>query len=229
MSRRIAIVGAGGHGREILQLIRDINAALAPAAPTWDCAGFLVDAGFDAPPTIAGLPVLGDLAWLAANPDAAVVVAVGAPAARKRLVRRIRALGSTPCVKAFPVLVHPRAWIGAGVELGAGSVVCAGAMLTTDIRLGEHVHVNVGCTLAHDDVLEDFVTLAPGVHLAGNVLLGEGVELGIGSTVIPRARVGAWSVVGAGAVVTANIDADCTAVGAPARPIKRRTAGWHES
>lgn len=225
MIRRIAIVGAGGHGREILQLIRDINAALAPAAPAWDCAGFLADAGFDAPPAVAGLPVLGDLGWLAANPDAAVVVAVGAPAARKRLVRRIRALGGN----SFPVLVHPRAWIGAGVELGAGSVVCAGAMLTTDIRLGEHVHVNVGCTLAHDDVLEDFVTLAPGVHLAGNVLLREGAELGIGSAVIPRAQVGAWSVVGAGAVVTADIDADCTAVGAPARPIKRRPAGWHES
>jgi sugar O-acyltransferase (sialic acid O-acetyltransferase NeuD family) len=221
MTPRIVIVGAGGHGREILQLIRDINAA----APTWDCAGFLVDAGFDTPPAVAGLPVLGDLGWLAANPDAAVVVAVGAPSARKRLVRRIRALGGNP----FPVLVHPRAWIGAGVELGAGSVVCAGVMLTTDIRLGEHVHVNVGCTLAHDDVLEDFVTLAPGVHLAGKVLLREGAELGVGSAVIPGAQVGAWALVGAGAVVTADIDADCTAVGAPARPVKRRPAGWHDA
>lgn len=225
MSERIVIVGAGGHGREILQLIRDINTA----TPIWDCAGFLVDAGFDAPPAVAGLPVLGDLGWLAANPDTAVVVAVGAPAARRRLVRRIRALGPNPCANPFPVLVHPRAWIGAGVELGEGSMVCAGAMLTTDIRLGEHVHVNVGCTLAHDDVLEDFVTLAPGVHLAGNVLLGEGAELGLGAAVIPRARVGAWSVVGAGAVVTADIDADCTAVGTPARPVKRRPAGWQDA
>lgn len=221
MTGRIAIVGAGGHGREILQLIRDINAV----SPAWTCAGFLVEAGFDMPPAVAGLPVLGDLDWLAANPDAAVVVAVGAPAARRRLVRRIQARYAN----AFPVLVHPRAWLGAGVELGAGTVVCAGAMLTTDIRLGEHVHVNVGCTLAHDDVLEDFVTLAPGVHLAGNVRLREGAELGTGGVVIPRLGVGAWSVVGAGAVVTADVDPDCTVVGAPARVVKRRPAGWQDA
>lgn len=224
MTRPIVIVGAGGHGREVLQLIRDIDAT--GAAPGWDCLGFLVDAAYlaQAPATVGGLPVLGDLSWLAARPEVAVAVAIGAPAARRRMVRHIQAQGA----HAFPVLVHPRAWIGANVTLGEGTLVCAGAMLTVDIRVGAHVHLNVASTLAHDDVLEDFVTLSPGVHLAGNVVLGQGAELGTGCAVIPRCTVGAWSVLGAGAVVTGAIEADCTAVGAPARVVKRRAPGWHE-
>ena len=221
----IVIFGAGGHGREVLQLIRDINSA--GEHPVWNCLGFLVDTDYvaAAPSAVGGLPMLGSLAWLAAHPDAHVVVALGAPAARRRVVGRIRAQGINP----FPVLVHPRAWIGERVTLGEGTLVCSGAMLTVDIRVGAHVHLNVASTLAHDDVLHDFVTLSPGVHLAGNVLLEEGVELGIGSAVIPRCRVGSWSVLGAGAVATHDIDADCTAVGAPARIVKRHVPGWHQA
>jgi sugar O-acyltransferase (sialic acid O-acetyltransferase NeuD family) len=214
MGAPIAIFGAGGHGRELLQLVRDIGA--------WEVAGFVVDERFPAPPEVAGLPVLGGLDWLAAHPEVAVVVAVGAPAARRAIVERIRARSANP----FPALVHPRAWVGERVALGEGTVVCAGAMLTTDIRVGAHVHLNVASTLAHDDVLEDFVTLAPGVHLAGGVLLREGVELGVGSSVIPRRTVGAWTVVGAGAVVTRDLEADCTAAGVPARVLSRRGPGW---
>lgn len=219
MAARIVIYGAGGQGREVLQLIRDLNAV----QPEWDCVGFLVDERFPSPGEVAGLPVLGGLDWLVAHPEVQVVVAVGAPAGRRALVAQIR----ERCANAFPSLVHPRAWVGDGVELGEGVLVCAGAMLTTDIRVGAHVHLNVGVTLAHDDVLEDFVTLAPGVHVAGWVRLREGAELGIGCNVIPRRTVGAWTVVGAGAVVTADLDGDCVAVGVPARPIRRRSPGWH--
>lgn len=225
MMQPIVIVGAGGHGREVLQLIRDINAA--SPEPAWDCLGFLVDAAYlaQAPAVVGGLPVLGDLSWLAARPGVQVVVAIGAPAARRLMVGRIRAQGGN----AFPGLIHPRAWIGANVALGEGTLVCAGAMLTSDIKVGAHVHLNVASTLAHDDVLEDFVTLGPGVHVAGNVVLREGAELGIGCSVIPRCTVGAWSVLGAGAVVTQSIEADCTAVGSPARVVKRRAPGWHHA
>lgn len=225
MTQPIVIAGAGGHGREVLQLIRDINAA--HPEPVWDCLGFLVDAAYlaQAPSGVGGLPVLGDLSWLAAHPQVRVAVAIGAPAARRQMVERIRAQG----VNAFPVLVHPRAWIGVNVRLGEGTLVCAGAMLTVDIEVGAHVHLNVASTLAHDDVLEDFVTLSPGVHVAGNVVLKEGAELGTGCNVIPRCMVGAWSVLGAGAVVTRSIEPDCTAVGSPARVVKRRAPNWHRT
>jgi acetyltransferase-like isoleucine patch superfamily enzyme len=107
--------------------------------------------------------------------------------------------------------------------------VCAGCQITTDIDVGAHAHVNIGCTIGHDSTLCDFVTLNPGVNVSGNVKLAEGVEVGTGSLMIPHADVGAWSVVGAGSVVTRALPANVTAVGAPAKAIKSRPDGWHEA
>jgi sugar O-acyltransferase (sialic acid O-acetyltransferase NeuD family) len=219
MEQRIAIFGAGGMGREVLQLIRDINAV----QPAWSCAGFIVDSGFQGPATVAGLPVAGGIEWLAANPDVYVVVAVGASAPRWQVTQRIR----SQCANPFAVLIHPRAWIGENVKIGAGSVICAGALLTTDITIGEHAHVNIGSSISHDAVLGDFVTLNTGVRLAGNVQLHDGAEAGTGSIVIPRCGVGRWSILGAGAVVTRPVPENCTAAGVPARVIKQRPEGWH--
>jgi acetyltransferase-like isoleucine patch superfamily enzyme len=112
--------------------------------------------------------------------------------------------------------------------LGSGTIVCAGTLITTDIRIGAHVHVNIGATIGHDSVLDDYVTVNPGVHLSGNVTVREGVELGTGSVVVPKCEIGAWAIVGAGSVVTKPIPADTTAVGAPAKVIKERSAGWQD-
>jgi sugar O-acyltransferase (sialic acid O-acetyltransferase NeuD family) len=222
--RPIAFFGAGGHGRELLQVVLDINAA-SDEGPIWQPMGFIVDR--EAAPAVAAvhdLPLLSGIEWLTRHPEVCYVVAVGPSASRRRVVQRIgAACGNPPAT-----LIHPRAWMGRGVELGRGCVVCAGSLLTTDIRLGAHVHVNVGSTIAHDTVLDDYVTLGPGVHLAGGVVLREGVELGVASAVMPRAEIGRWSVIGAGAVVIRSLPANVTAVGTPAKPIKARKAGWHE-
>lgn len=219
MEKRIAIFGAGGFGREVAQLVRDINAQQA----TWSCAGFVVDPAFCGETQAAGLPVLGAIDWLAAHPDVEVVVAVGAPAARRRIVQRIR----ERCRNGFATLVHPRAWVGDHVHIGAGAIVCAGALVTTDIRIGEHVHVNIGATVGHDAVLEDFVTLNPSVNVSGNVRIHEGTEVGTGSVIIPGCALGPWAIVGAGSVVTRPVPENSTVVGVPARLIKARAPGWH--
>jgi sugar O-acyltransferase (sialic acid O-acetyltransferase NeuD family) len=218
MKQDLVIFGAGGFGREVLQVVRDLNAV----APVWNCLGFLADAAPDAVEAVAGLPVLGGIEWLRAHPEVQVVIAVGSSAARWKIAQRIVAT----CGNRFAVLVHPRAWVGERVEIGPGSVVCAGALLTTDIRLGRHVHVNIGSTIGHDAVLDDFATLNPSVNVSGNVRIMTGGEIGTGSVVIPRCTVGAWAIVGAGAVVTSTLAANVTAVGAPARVIKERADGW---
>ena len=218
MEKRIAIFGAGGFGREVLQLIRDIN----ECQPLWSCAGFIVDSGFESQSMVSGLPILGNATWLEANPDVYVVVAVGSSAVRRRITSQIK----TQCKNSFAVLVHPRAWVGKNVEIGAGSVICAGSLITTDIKISEHVHVNIGSTIGHDALLGDFVTLNPSVNVSGNVVLNEGVEAGTGSIIIPGCTVGEWSVIGAGSVVTKSLKANCTAVGAPARIVKERPGGW---
>lgn len=223
MAKRIVIYGAGGFGREVLQVIEDINAALQ-TDPVWEPAGFLVDSQYFGSHLVHGLPLLDANVWLPANPDVEIVIAVGAPAHRKNIADRIGAR----CSNGFATLIHPLAWLGSGVELGKGVVVCAGSLITTDIRIGNHVHVNIGSTIGHDAILDDFVTLNPSVNVSGNVNIGTGSEIGTGTVVIPHANIGAWSIVGAGAVVTKTVPPDTTAVGSPARVIKTRRTGWHE-
>ncbi len=222
MTTPIAIFGAGGFGREVLQIILDINSASAESQKKWKPIGFIVDTAFLIEDVVQQLPVLGTIDWLLANPTVQITIAIGSSSARSHIARAIEARASN----IFSTLVHPKAWVGRNVEIGRGSIICAGALITTDITIGQHVHVNIGSTIGHDAVLGNFVTLNPGVNISGNVILGDGVEIGTGSVLIPHAEVGPWSIVGAGAVVTKKLDANVTAVGAPARAIKSRQPGW---
>jgi sugar O-acyltransferase (sialic acid O-acetyltransferase NeuD family) len=206
---RVAIFGAGGLGREVLALLR----ALAEAGGATSCPSFLVDAESPAPAAVHGVLVRRDAeSFLRADPDCAVVLALGDPRARARVAARLAGAR-------FATLVHPGAWIGSFVEIGAGSLLLGPCSASADIRIGRHVLVNPGCTIAHDGVLEDFATLGPGVALAGGVHLEEGAELGIGARVAPRLRIGAGALVGAGAVVIADVPPGARVAGVPARPL----------
>jgi len=218
---KLMIFGTGGFAREVHQLVEDINAV----APRWDCLGFLDGDPARHGDSIHGLPVLGGVEHLAgaAGAQVSLVVGIGNPAVRRRIVARIEALHAVR----FATLVHPRAWVGNRIEVGEGSIVCAGTLLTTDIRIGRHVIINIGSTVGHDADIGDFVTIAPTVNVSGAVDIGEGVDLGTGSTVIQGKRIGAWSIVGAGSVVVRDVEPDVTAAGAPAKAIKSRSAGWH--
>jgi sugar O-acyltransferase (sialic acid O-acetyltransferase NeuD family) len=208
VSRPVVLYGAGGHGREITALI----GRLCAEGADWELKGWLSDEAASWGRTIAGLPVLGDGEWLRGHPGMAVVVAIGAPRTRQTLVRRIE--GFNP---SFPALIDPRALTMPRSVVGQGSVVMAGAILSVDTTVGEFCSVNLRCTINHDCRLGDYATLGPGTALTGDVTLDEGVEIGAGGTCIPGVSVGAWSMIGAGAVVISNLPANCTAVGVPAR------------
>ena len=105
------------------------------------------------------------------------------------------------------------------MSLGEGCYVGAGAILTVNARIGAFATINLHCQVAHDDVLGDFVTLHPDVHLSGNVTIAEGCELGTGAIVIPGVTLGSWSVLGAGAVAVKTLPGRETYVGLPARPL----------
>ena len=106
------------------------------------------------------------------------------------------------------------------VFIGEGSIICAGSIITVDIRIGKHVILNLDCTVGHDACLEDFVTVYPSVNVSGNVLVEECAELGTGTQIIQGKKIGAQTIVGAGAVVVKDLPEKCTAVGSPAKPIK---------
>lgn len=217
---RLAIIGTGGLARELHELIEDINAG---GPTTWEIVGWLDGNTTTHGTTVHDLPVLGDVDWLQANPDVYVTVGIGAPPTRRRVVERLRTQGHTR----FATLIHPTAVIGRRVEIGEGTVICANVTTTTDYRIGQHVLINIMATVAHDDDLHDFVTIAPSAVISGNVTIGEGTDLGTNATVNQGVEIGAWTIVGSGAVVTKSLPANCTAVGAPAKPIKERPDGWH--
>jgi len=207
---KVHVLGGGGHAKVVI-------AALQAAGR--DVAGVFDDAPEVQGGSVLGVPVVGTL-MDAHNASGAFVVAVGGNPVRRRIVE---AMGERDWV---PV-VHPRAWVHPSAEIGPGAVVFAGAIVQPDATVGAHAIVNTGATVDHDCTVGAFAHLAPGVHLAGSVRIGEGAFLGVGAGVVPGAEVGAWSVVGAGAVVIRDLPANVTAVGAPARPIKERPAGWH--
>ena len=126
-----------------------------------------------------------------------------------------------------PTLIHPTVVCGRNVDFGTGSIICASNTITVDIKFGKYVTLNLDCTVGHDAIIEDYVTIAPGSHISGNVHISQGADVGTGSSIIQGMRVGAWSVLGAGAVVSKDIPDNVTAVGIPARPVKEREIGWH--
>ncbi len=221
-ARDLVIVGAGGHGREVFELVAALNSSCPD--PVWNILGFVDDLPPDGDAELrlarlgAGVVCAVDDVGSVMSEDLVAVVAVGDADLRRRLVDRVRAAG----VALAPALIHPTASVGYDVRLGAGCVVGAGSCLTTNIELGEGVQVNVGCSLSHDVVLGDHVTLSPGCHLTGGVEVGEGSFFGVGAVVGPRVQVGAGARVGAGAVVLHDVAPATTVHGVPARVSPRR-------
>lgn len=207
------VVGAGGHGRELLDIV---DAAIAAGTLEHELAGVLDDGDADLPLLAArGVPHLGGTDRLA-ELDADVLVGIGSGPDRRAVDERIRAAGLTA-----PVLVHPAATVGAEVRFAPGAVVAAGARITTNIVLGRHTHVGVNATVGHDAVLRDHVTVLPGATVSGNVTLEDGVTIGTNAAIIQGVTIGAGAYVGAGAVVIRDLPPGVTAVGVPARPLDR--------
>lgn len=211
----VVILGAGGFAREVAWVFSEEN----QDRQKWKVLGFVDDNPKFEGASLCGLPVLGTFAWLEKNmaKNFQVIVGVGNPSTRRNLADRATALGFTFCT-----VLHPSAQLSRWVEIGPGTIVTAGCILTTQIQVGAHALINLGSTVGHDAVIGAYCNLNPGCHISGSVKLGEGVDVGTGAVIIQGRKVGEWSVLGAGAVVTEDIPSHVTAVGVPCRVSK-----WH--
>jgi sugar O-acyltransferase (sialic acid O-acetyltransferase NeuD family) len=220
-NRPIAILGAGGYAREVLWLIRECN----DSKPSGFVPAVFID---DLNPSLwgterCGIQIRGwdwfeeETRRLAPGATVAAILGVGPPKAKAILHKK---------ASRFPIeyvtFVHPSVRYAHGfVTFGKGCSITAGCILTTQVTVGDHVSLNLDCTVGHDTVIRSFCNVSPGTHISGNVTLGIGADLGTGASILNNVSIGDFAVIGAQAAVIADIPRCATVVGVPAKLIKQ--------
>ena len=220
MTTPLVVAGAGGFGRETLDVAEAINAA-APS-PVWHLVGVVDDAITDVNRerlTARSVPFLGtiDEFLREQGATASYVVGIGSPHVRRRVAARFDDAGLSPAT-----LVHPSVTCGAVSVFGAGTVVCAGVTISTNVRLGHHVHINPNATIGHDTVIDDYVSINPLAGISGDCVIESGVLVGAGAIVLNGLRVGQGATLGGAACAISDVLSGTTVVGVPARPLVDR-------
>jgi len=201
-SSRIALVGAGGHAKVVLD--------------TLQAAGQTVDRVYDDNPDLqgkdfCGIPVVGPIDQLQECPGQKAIIAIGDCRKRRELAETYDCHWITA--------IHPNAYVAPSAEVGAGSLIAAGAVVQAAATVGDHVIVNTGATVDHDCHIDDFAHLCPGTNLGGNVTVGSETMCGLGSRLLPGVTVGTGAMIGAGSVVNRPVADGSTVLGIPARPV----------
>lgn len=211
MAKNIFIIGAGGCGREVLNIFIDLGRE-------GEVKGFLEDNCKRNGELINGKPIY-DLSLLEEldKDDFKLVCAIGNPI-RKRVIEKTKELGCE-----YETVIHPSVIMSKWVELGEGCIICAGSILTSQIKLGNFSIINLACTICHDVNIGHYTTLSPGVHISGNVSIGDACFFGAGAVTVEKLNIGNNTFVGAGAVVSKDIPDNVLAVGVPAKHIKDLT------
>ena len=174
--------------------------------------------GKQPPRTWQGVPVIEsfDLFLKHQNPaEREFLVALGRSEWRAEIFEKCRALGMRPTT-----VIDPRATVCNLVEVGAGSMVSAGAILGINSRCGLDCIINTGAIIDHDCALGDHVNINPGAVLAGKVQVKSGATIGLGARILEDLTIGEGSFVGAGAVVTKDVADRTLVVGVPAKPVR---------
>lgn len=198
VTQKIIIIGAGGFGREVLWTITECN----NESKKYDVLGFVDDDPTLHNTLISDLPVLGDIDWILSSSftDVGFVIAIGENKIRKKIVERLKHKNFK-----YPIIKHPSIHCATSVNLEEGTIIQAGSILSVNVNIGKHSYINFNCTIGHDSIIEDYVTLSPGVNLSGTNKIKTGVLIGTGTATKQNISIDEWSIIGGGTIIGKNI------------------------
>lgn len=211
--QQYVIIGAGGHAKVVLDLLRKKGKTVVG----------LTDATLDIGQKCLDAEVLGNddilqglyqkgVCWAAMG-----IGHVGMPAIRNKVYHKTKELGYI-----FPILVHPSAVVSESAEIGEGTMIGAQSVVNPETRIGELCIINTAAVVEHEAVIENGVHIAPHATVLGAANIGENTFVGAGSVILQGIKIGANCIIGAGSVVLHDVPDNCVVVGVPGNIIKRR-------
>lgn len=203
----VVVYGAGGMGREVAETVL----AAAHDGQPLNLLGFLDDRPGSAGEQLLGLPILGPGAWLAQHPTVRVVMGIGHPLTRFRVVEKLAAFDAR-----WATVLHPTVTRMPSATVGQGVVVFAGCTLSSAAALGDFTYLNYHTVVSHDAYVQDFACVMAQVALSGSVTVGRGAFVGVGVSTRQGVSIGEWSIIGAGASVVRDVPPLSIAMGVPA-------------
>lgn len=206
------IVGAGNVGGFIAYHAQEMG--------NYQIKGFIDDDITKVGAQIYGYPIVGTTDYLLnINKPIAVVLAIASPKVKEILFNKIMANK----LLSYPNFIHPKAWIGEGVEIGMGNVIYPGVSINYETKIHDFCTINLNSAIGHNSTLEDFVTLSPGVNFGGFThVLSKGF-VGIGATTLQGTTIGYEAIVGGQTMLLQNVPNHTTSVGNPNRLLVRET------
>ena len=196
--KNIALIGAGGHCKVIIDLIHSLN--------QYNIVGIYDDYKSN---MFCNYQILGTLDELDETIDS-YIIAIGKDSVRQDIFQKHRTLN-------WVTLIHPSAIVSPNVIIDVGTVVCAGCIIQTDVKIGIHCIINTGCSIDHECTIGDFSSISPKATLCGNVSIGQRCFIGANATIIPNIQVNDNSTIGAGSVIIRHVGYNEIIVGNPGK------------
>ncbi|MFV8333118.1 acetyltransferase [Flavobacterium sp. GSP14] len=211
------IFGGSGFAKEVEFYIAECNVSSKRVIDVYSFV--VIDSEYEDGLTINGVKVISETEYFASFHNLEMhncIIAVGSPYLKYKIYNKINSKHTQ-----FPTIIHPSVtYDHRFFKIGKGSIICAGVVLTTNIIIGDFVHININSTVGHDCEIGEYSTISPGVQISGNVMLSMNSFIGTGASVLEKISIVSDTIIGAGAVVTKSIEEAGTYVGIPVKKIK---------
>lgn len=204
----LIIVGASGFGRELLQMVKELN----NIKPEWNVLGFLDDNLNALEGVECDYPVIGSIQDWKLKGSEEYAIAIADPKIKKRIVNLLESRGAK-----FATLIHPTAKISDHVKIGKGLIMKAYTTISVNVNIGDYVFFNLMAGVGHDSVVGDYSMLGPRCSLSGHTVLGEGVTIGAHAATYPGVTIGEYATLGMNSVAIRKVKPNTTVFGVPAK------------